>query len=65
MIEICFRALKNKIYNKLYKNINQVKKELKILIEGDYLKNILFKLYKETLIKYLDFINDNLVINLN
>ena len=65
MIELCFRELKNKIYKRLYKNIKEIKDTLKDLIEGDYLKGILYKLYKETLIKYLDYINNNITINLN
>jgi len=65
MIEICFRALKNKIYKNLHKNINDIKKEIKEYIEGEYLRGLLGKLYKETLNKYLNFIDNNFFINLN
>lgn len=65
MIELCFRALKNKIYKNLHNNINDIKKEIKEYIEGKYLRDLLGKLYKETLNKYLNFIDNNFIINLN
>ena len=65
MIETFFRALKNKTYKTIYKNISELKKELKTLIEGDYLVNLLNKLFIETLNNYLNYISENIKQNLN
>ena len=65
MIEMCFRAIKNKTYKTIYKNITELKNELKILIEGDYLENLLNKLFIETLNNYLNYISENIKLNLN
>ena len=65
MIEVCFRVLKNKTYKTIYKNITELKIELKILIEGDYLINFLNKLFIETLNNYLNYISNNIKLNLN
>ena len=65
MIELCFRAIKNKTYKKLFKNKKELQNEIQLYIENDYLKNILPKFYREKLNNYLDYINNNLTINLN
>ena len=64
MIEICFRTLKNITYKKIFANISELKNEIKNIIKGDYLNSLLNKLYKETLNNYINYINDNINLNL-
>ena len=65
MVENVFRLIKNITYKKLYKNIIELKKDLKIIIEGDNVVKSLSKLYKETLVIYKNYIDSNNYINLN
>lgn len=65
MIEYCFRSLKNITYKKKYRNINELKNDINILINDDYLERQLIKLFKETLENYLYYINEYKFINLN
>ena len=65
MIEYCFRSLKNITYKKNYRNINELKNDINILIGDGYLEKQLIKLFKETLENYLYYINEYKFINLN
>lgn len=65
MIEYCFRSLKNITYKKNYRNINELKNDINILINDGYLERQLIKLFKETLENYLSYINEYKFINLN
>ena len=65
MIEYCFRSLKNITYKKNYRNINELKIDINILINDGYLERHLIKLFKETLENYLNYINEYKFINLN
>lgn len=64
MIELAFRNIKNLTYKKLYSKIENLKHDIKAIIEGDLIKSSLAKLFKETLIEYQNFINVNLEYNL-
>lgn len=44
MIEYCFCCLKNITYKKIYKNINELKKIIKFLIDNGYLNRQINKL---------------------
>ena len=64
MIELAFRNIKNLTYKKLYSKIENLKHDIKTIIEGDLIKSSLAKLFKETLKEYQNFINVNLEYNL-
>lgn len=64
MIEIVFRNIKNLTYKKLYSRIEDLKNDIKAIIEGDLIKSSLGKLFKETLKEYQNFINDYSEYNL-
>lgn len=64
MIEIAFRNIKNLTYKKLYSRLEDLKKDIKTIIEGDLIKSSLGKLFKETLKEYQNFINANSEYNL-
>ena len=64
MIELAFRQIKNITYKKLYSSINELKTDLKIIIEGDTIRTLLPKLYRETLNIYKRFIYENEFYNL-
>ena len=64
MIEIAFRNIKNLTYKKLYSNIEDLKKDVKIILEGDLIKNSLRKLFRETLKEYQYFIDNYSEYNL-
>ena len=60
MIEYLFGFIKNKIYKKVYKNINELLNHVKAILNSDKINLIIQKLYKHTLQNYLDFINVNI-----
>lgn len=59
MIELVFRYVKNVTYKNIYKSIEEMQKDVIKILEGEELKKTLIKLYKETLLKYKDFILKN------
>ena len=61
IIEFVFRHIKNYTYKKLYNSIKALEKDVCIIINSDILK----KLWKETLNKYISFYNNNKHFNLN
>lgn len=65
MIELCFRFLKNIIYKHLYKDIKEVENHLIELFKENHLEKKLILFFKETLNKYLKFIETHNYINLN
>ena len=65
MAKSIFRFVKNIMYKQLYDNIEMMKKDLIEIIKSEKLNMSLKKLYKETLNKYLMFINENKNFNLN
>ena len=42
-------------FNKIDKSIEEIKKDVIKILEGEELKNTLIKLYKEALLKYKDY----------
>ena len=65
MIELCFRFLKNITYKHLYKDIKEVENHLIELFKENLLDKKLILFFKETLNKYLKFIETHNYINLN
>ena len=65
MIEKVFRHIKNITYKAIYSTKKELLKDLNRIINSEQLKQILKKLYRETLYIYKDFIKDNLNKNLN
>lgn len=64
-IELSFRNLKRNLYSKIYGSIEEVKMEtIKILNEESF-KNVIKDNFRETLIKYLNFNNNNKNRNFN
>jgi len=64
-IELCFRCVKNIIYKKIYLNIKSLKKDIIEILNGDKIKETLFKNFAETLLKYKSFIINNQNAKLN
>ena len=65
MIEYLFRYLKNITYKKLYCSVKELKSDVISLINNAENIDILEKIYKETLRKYISFYNENKLLNLN
>ena len=65
MIELVFRWIKNITYKNIYQNISSLEKDLLQIIKSGKIEESLPSLYKETLLKYHDFIIKNNNINLN
>lgn len=64
-VELCFRYIKQKIANKIYKNLNKINLDVKTIIESEEFNACLPKLYLETINKYFNFINKYLTKELN
>jgi transposase len=62
-VELVFRAVKKKIYSKLFKNINEIEEEIKNIFEDKTFCNTLRANFKETLEKYKLFIDMNNNLN--
>ena len=58
-IELSFRHIKNKIYKKIYLNINNLKNDVLDILKENNLKETLFKNFIETIEKYISFIIKN------
>ena len=65
MIELVFRFMKNITYKQLYPNISSLEKDILNIIKSGKIEESLPALYKETLVKYYNFIINNKNINLN
>jgi len=65
MIEYAFRYIKNIMNKKLYPTIDMMKNDLINIIQSNDLINTIPKLFRETLNKYMIYINDNTFKNLN
>lgn len=65
MIELVFRFIKNITYKQLYPNISSLEKDILNIIKSGKIEESLPALYKETLVKYYNFIINNKNINLN
>ena len=65
MIELVFRYVKNIIYKNVYSNMLDLKNDVIKILESNHLKDTLINLYKETLQKYIIFINNNIDYNLD
>ena len=65
MVEIVFRCIKKYTYGKLYNNLNQLKKDVQDIIEEISKKDILKKLFIETLYIYSKYEEDYSHYNLN
>ena len=60
-----FRLIKQKIYNRLYKSVDEVIIEMKSIISDDNIKNSLIQNYRETLEEYYKFSIRYKNLNLN
>ena len=65
MIELVFRFIKNIIYKKMYTTMNDVIKDVISILNSEHLHNTMELLYKETLLKYLSYVEEISKINLN
>ena len=65
MIELVFRLIKNITYKKIYANINLLEKDISDIIKSGKIEISLKGLYKETLVNYYNFINNNKFLDLN
>ena len=65
MVEKVFRLIKNKTYKLLYTNINELKNDVKKILDEEKTKLSLKKLFKETIEEYINYIDKNEKINLN
>lgn len=64
-IELAFRYIKNKIYKKIYSNITELKDDVLAIIKSKDMNKCIFKNFKETLLKYENFVEGNINIDLN
>lgn len=64
-IELSFRHIKNIIYRKIYSNITDLKNDVLTIIKSKDMNRCIFKNFKETLMKYENFIERNINIDLN
>ena len=64
-IELFFRLIKQKIYNKLYKSVDEVITEMVNIICDENIKSSLLQNYRETLEQYYKFSVDHKNLNLN
>lgn len=65
MVELCFRQMKRETYTHLYSSIEELKNDISSILSSDKLRTELKYLYRETLEKYLIFINNYKDFNLN
>lgn len=64
-VELCFRALKKKLYNKLMETKEEVINEIKIFFDKEETKTTLIKNYNETLKQYISYSKEKKNININ
>lgn len=64
-IELCFRAIKRNTYSKIYKNMDETKKDIENIIKSNNFKDILLLNYKETLQEYLFYEENHKYDNIN
>ena len=65
MVENMFRLIKNQTYKKLYDKIEELKYDIKSILNDNKTKLSLNKLFIETLEVYIQFIGKNDKINLS
>ena len=58
MVELCFRQIKRETYKHLYSSVKELKENIIKIINEESFRKQLKSLFKETLNKYLKFIND-------
>ena len=63
-IELCFRAIKRILYKKLFKDINEVEKEVNNIIDKKEFGDTLLANYRETINQYIEFYEKNKFISL-
>ena len=56
MIELSFKKLKQRLYKKLFQNMEQVKKEINTILKSKIFVDNLLEQYYETLLEYKSFI---------
>ena len=61
MIELSFRTIKQKLYKRLYLNMEQVIKDIDKILKSQAFMNNLKEQYHETLLEYQSFIMKNLI----
>ena len=64
-VELCFRALKKKLYNKLLETEEEVINEISSYFEKDEIKSTLLKNYNETLKQYILYSEEKKNMNIN
>ncbi len=65
MVELYFRQIKRETYTHLYSSVKELKENIIKIINEENFKKQLKSLFRETLVKYLKFINDYSNYNLN
>ena len=64
-IELAFRYIKNKTYKNIYSDIKKLKNDVEEIIKSSEFRNALSQNFRETLERYMEFINKNNNINLD
>lgn len=65
MIELVFRYIKNIVYKNIYSKMDDLKNDVINILESENLRKSLVNLYKETIEKYIIFIQKNNDFDLN
>ena len=64
-IELCFRALKQMIYSRLYESLDDLKKDIETFLASESIQKTIYLNFKETLEEYLYFFKNHQYENLN
>lgn len=62
-VELSFRTIKNELYKKLFKEIDEVENEVNLILKREHFRNTLLANYKETLCQYENFCEINKYIS--
>ena len=65
MVELCFRYIKRETYTHLYSDIEELQNDLKKILEGEEIKKSLKNFYRTTLEVYNNYIDKNILVDLN
>ena len=65
MSELIFRYIKNRTYKRIFESYKEIKLEIEKILQSEELKRSLNNLFKETLIKYVNYEEENKNIDLN
>ena len=64
-VELAFRNLKRNLYTKCFKNINEIKNQVELILKSENFKNGIRGNYAQTLKEYLSFHEREKDLNIN